>query len=95
MLASLVFFAAGEGVAGAIPPLAKSDYLLEKPELAIRAIKLGQEGEIVVNGVTYDGYMGELGLSDEEVADVMNYISNSWENKGSKIWTAKEVKAID
>ena len=84
----------GEGVEALNPPLAKSDYLLKTPEKALRAIKIGLEGPVVVNGVKYDGMMAGLGLSDEEVADVMNYISNSWGNKSAKIYTPKMVAAI-
>jgi len=84
----------GEGVPDLNPPLAKSDYLLKTPEKALRAIKLGLEGPIQVNGVKYDGMMAELGLSNQEVADVMNYISNSWGNSSPKIFTPKMVESI-
>lgn len=85
---------AGEGVDGVYPPLAKSDYLLKNREASIRGIKFGQQGEITVNGKTYDGYMAPLGLDDEEVADVMNYITNSWGNKNDKMITTEEVSRI-
>ena len=84
----------GEGIPELNPPLAKSDYLLKTPEKAIKAIKLGLEGPIVVNGLKYEGMMAELGLSNQEVADVMNYISNSWGNSSSKIYTPKMVEAV-
>ena len=83
----------GKGMEGAFPPLAKSDYLLKNPEKAIHAIKYGQEGEITVNGETYNNIMPAPGLSDQEVADVMNYILNSWGNKG-KLVTLKAVEAV-
>ncbi|MDO5971702.1 cytochrome c [Flavivirga aquimarina] len=84
----------GEGVENVYPPLAKSDYLIKKREESIRGIKYGLEGEIVVNGITYNSNMAALGLSDDEVADVMNYITNSWGNKNNKIVTEEEVKNI-
>lgn len=84
----------GEGVINAFPPLASSDYLMEEREASIRGIKYGQSGELVVNGVTYNGVMTPMGLEDEEVADVMNYISNSWGNSSYKIVTLEEVEAI-
>lgn len=84
----------GEGVANTFPPLAKSDYLLKNREASIRGIKYGQSGEILVNGVTYNGVMPAMGLSDEEVADVMNYILNSWGNTSKKIVTLEEVSLI-
>ena len=83
----------GEGVPGAFPPLAGADYLLQKRQESIHAVKYGQKGELTVNGVIYNNIMLPLYLSDEEVADVMNYILNSWGNKGEFV-TVEEVKAI-
>lgn len=84
----------GEGVANVFPPLAKSDYLMENREASIRGIKYGQQGVIVVNGVTYNSAMASLGLEDEEIADVMNFISNSWGNSSGKIVTVEEVASV-
>ncbi|MBC8768946.1 cytochrome c [Arenibacter sp. BSSL-BM3] len=84
----------GEGVEKTFPPLAKSDYLLKKRVESIRGIKYGQQGEIIVNGVTYNNTMASMGLYDDEIADVMNYILNSWGNKSSKMVTPDEVAAI-
>ncbi len=84
----------GEGVTGAFPPLANSDYLLNKRTESIRAVKYGQQGEILVNGVTYNSVMTPLGLTDQEVADVMNYILNSWGNTTDKKVTVAEVAAV-
>jgi len=84
----------GKGVPKIYPPLAKSDYLMEKKEESIRAIKYGMKGEVVVNGVTYNQIMSPLGLLDDEVADVMNYISNSWGNEADRMFTEKEVAKV-
>jgi len=84
----------GEGVVNAFPPLADSDYLMGNREASIRGIKYGQSGELVVNGVTYNSVMTPMGLEGEEVADVMNFISNSWGNTSIKIVTLEEVEAI-
>jgi mono/diheme cytochrome c family protein len=84
----------GEGVENVYPPLAKSDYLFKNREASIRGIKYGQRGEIVVNGKTYNSVMVAMGLNDDEVADVMNYITNSWGNKNDKIITEEEVSKI-
>ncbi len=70
----------GEGVAGIFPPLSNSDYLLNNVIESIYAIKYGMQGPITVNGELYDGIMVSQGLDNEEIADVMNYILNSWEN---------------
>ncbi|GGW30822.1 c-type cytochrome [Arenibacter certesii] len=84
----------GKGVEKTFPPLAKSDYLLKNREESIRGIKFGQQGEIVVNGITYNNTMPAMGLDDEEIADVMNYILNSWGNKGKDFVTPEEVSKI-
>lgn len=85
----------GEGVAGVFPPLARSDYLMGKREASIRAVKYGQSGEITVNGVTYNNMMMAQGLTNEEVADVMNYILNSWGNQSGDLVTGEEIAAIE
>lgn len=84
----------GKGVPKAFPPLANSDYLMNKRKESITAIKFGMSGEITVNGIKYNGVMAPLGLSDEEVADVMNYITNSWGNENDKMITESEVSKI-
>ena len=84
----------GEGVLNTFPPLAKSDYLANNRESSIRGVKYGQRGEITVNGVVYNNTMMPLGLEDEEIADVMNYVMNSWGNQQDKPVTTEEVSAI-
>ncbi|GGK32862.1 hypothetical protein GCM10007962_28950 [Yeosuana aromativorans] len=84
----------GLGQEDIYPPLAKSDYLMTNREASIRGIKFGQQGEMVVNGKTYNNIMSPLGLTDDEVADVMNYITNSWGNTNDKMVTIEEVSKI-
>jgi mono/diheme cytochrome c family protein len=84
----------GKGVPKAFPPLADSDYLRNKQTESIKAVKNGMSGKIVVNGITYNSVMSPLGLSDEEVADVMNYINNSWGNKIKNIVTPEKVSKL-
>jgi mono/diheme cytochrome c family protein len=84
----------GQGVTGTFPPLAGSDWLTQNREGSIQSVKYGQQGEIVVNGVTYNGVMAPLGLSDKEVADVLNFVMNSWENTQEKMVTEAEVAAV-
>lgn len=83
----------GEGIPGAFPPLAASDYLMENKERSIRTVMYGLEGEIVVNGVTYNSIMTPMGLTDEEVAHVLNFVRNSWGNSGEVV-TFEEVEAV-
>lgn len=84
----------GMGVSGVFPPLAKSDFLKSKREESIKAIKYGLQGPITVNGEMYNATMSSLGLSDDEIADVMNYITNTWGNKNDKIITTDEVAKL-
>ena len=84
----------GKGVEKVYPPLANSDYLIKNREASIKGVKFGMQGEITVNGKKYNSVMPSLGLSDDEIADVMNYITNSWGNKSSKIITEAEVSKI-
>ncbi|MFD0989800.1 c-type cytochrome [Mariniflexile jejuense] len=84
----------GKGVERVYPPLANSDYLKKNREASIKAIKFGLQGSITVNGKKYNSVMTPLGLSDDEIADVMNYISNTWGNKNDKIVTEAEVSKV-
>lgn len=84
----------GNGVAGTFPPLAKADYLNKQTTASIKAVKYGLQGEIVVNGETYQGTMPKPGLYDDEIADIMNYILNSWGNKSAEIITEEKVSVI-
>lgn len=82
----------GEGIEGTFPPLAKSDYLMADKKRSIQQIIHGASGEIKVNGVMYNGEMPAVDLTDEEVSDVLNYVRNTWGNKGEAV-TPAEVKA--
>ncbi|MGB3589783.1 MAG: cytochrome c [Tunicatimonas sp.] len=83
----------GEGIPGAFPPLAESDYLMADKTRSIQQVMHGSEGEMVVNGETYNGMMPPQPLSDEEIAHVLNFVRNSWGNEGEVV-TFAEVKAV-
>ncbi|MEM5566126.1 cytochrome c [Psychroserpens sp. AS72] len=85
----------GKGVPKAFPPLASSDFLMNNREKSLKAIKYGQSGEITVNGQKYNSVMSPLGLEDQEIADVMNFITNSWGNTNDMFTTADEVSKIE
>mgnify|MGYP000113325338 FL=1 len=84
----------GKGVSGVFPPLAQSDYLLNDIDLSIKGIKYGMSGPITVNGEQYNGVMQNQGLDDVEIADVMNYVVNSWGNKSKEVITPERVASI-
>ncbi len=86
--------ATGEGIPGAFPPLAGSDYLTADKTRAIKQVLNGSEGEIVVNGVTFNGVMPPQKdvLNDQQIADVLNYVSHTWKNDGDT-FTPEDVAA--
>ncbi len=70
----------GQGIKAVFPPLAKSDYLNNNKDKSIDAVLFGLKGEITVNGEKYNSVMPSQTLSDQEVADVLNYVYNNWGN---------------
>ncbi|MDH6601511.1 nitrite reductase (NO-forming) [Myroides gitamensis] len=70
----------GQGIEGIFPPLAKSDYLNADVSRAIKTVINGLEGEITVNKIKYNSIMTSQNLSDQEIADVLTYVYNSWGN---------------
>ena len=84
----------GEGIEKIYPPLNNSDYLLKNLDKSIYSIKYGLTGEIIVNGIKYNGVMASQGLEDDEIADVMNYITNSWDNNLNVQITTKRVNEL-
>mgnify|MGYP001354350173 CR=1 FL=1 len=85
----------GKGVPKVFPPLAKSDYLKNYRIESIKAIKYGLSGEITVNGEKYNTAMASQGLTNKEIAAVMNYITNSWGNKNTSLITEEEVSKVE
>src|SRR5690554_6035368 len=83
----------GQGVEGAFPPLAKADYLNEDVDRAIDIVLNGKSGEITVNGKKYNSVMTAQALSDEDVANVLTYVYNSWGNNKTDV-TPEMVKAV-
>jgi len=81
----------GEGMEAVYPPVAKTDYV-QDVQKNIDIILNGQNGPITVNGKQYDGSMDPMKyLSDKEIADVLNYVRNNWDNKYPMI-TESQVK---
>ena len=85
----------GKGDLINIPLLDGSDWLTKKRKLSIQSVKFGQNGPITVKGKKFNNIMPPLGLSNQEVADVMNYIMNSWSNKQKKMVTVEEVAVVN
>ena len=77
--------ASGAGIKDVYPPLAKSDYLMADKARSIGIVVNGLSGEVTVNGAKYDNEMLSNDLTDRQVSDVLNYVRNSWGNKGEAV----------
>lgn len=68
----------GSGLGDLYPPIANSDYLVNK-ERIICMIKYGASGDMVVNGKTYNQAMpANRDLYDLDIASIMTFIYNEW-----------------
>jgi nitrite reductase (NO-forming) len=90
--------AEGQGVPGAFPPVAKSDYLNtianSKRQELVEIVLRGRTGKITVNGTEYNGVMTAVaGLDDEKLATLLTWVSNTWGNK-APAFTTDEVKKL-
>ncbi len=85
----------GLGLPNQIPPLARSDVLMGDRTSAIRGIIQGRTGELTVNGRKYNGTMIPLAnLSDQQIADVVTFVRNSWGNIDTNAVTTNEVSKL-
>jgi mono/diheme cytochrome c family protein len=82
----------GEGLGALIPPLAGSDYLSAHRDRLACIVRYGLQDTIVVNGQVYVEKMaGNASLSDVQIANVLNYVLQSWGNKHAPL-TFEEVR---
>ena len=82
----------GQGIPTVFPPLAGSDFLNADSKRAINTVLHGLTGEVTVNGKKYNNVMPGQNLTDEEIANALTYVYDSWGNKKVRI-TAAMVKA--
>jgi len=78
----------GNGLENAFPSLVKTGNLGDKNKL-VKIVTKGMRGPIVVKSAKFDAEMAGFDLSDKEVADVLNYIRNSWGNKAPLIQSSE------
>jgi nitrite reductase (NO-forming) len=84
----------GEGLAGVFPPLAKSDFLAPDHAKAIAVVLNGLSGPVKVNGKDYNSVMPPMSqLTDDEIANILTYVTNSWGNTGNQVTQAEVAKA--
>lgn len=77
----------GLGLAGAFPPLLKSEWVNGAPETVVRILLHGLQGPVEVEGATYNGAMPAWKnvLKDEEIAAVATYIRQWAPNSASPV----------
>ena len=79
----------GEGIPNAFPPLAKSDFLNADHDRAIGILLHGRTGPITVNGKNFDSVMPAIALNNEQIANVLTYVLNSFGNNGGQVTSAQ------
>lgn len=84
----------GSGVPHLNPPLIKTQWTMGDKKVLINIILNGLDEEIEVDGDIYHNIMPAMSyLTDQEIADVLTYVRNSFGNKASQV-KEDEVKAI-
>lgn len=85
----------GKGLPAVFPPLAGSDFLKADTNRAIRIVTKGLTGPVTVNGATFNNVMPphEASLNQEQMADVLTYVMNSFGNDFGTV-SAADVKRV-
>lgn len=85
----------GEGISGAFPPLAGSDWVTGDVSTLGRIVLHGLQGPIEVSGQRYDGVMPAFGerLSDPELAELLTFLRTSMNENSSPV-TVEEIGEI-
>jgi nitrite reductase (NO-forming) len=85
----------GQGLEGVFPPLAKSDFLMADVKRAIGIVLNGLTGPVTVNGKSFSSVMPPMSqLNDDEIANILTFVTNSWGNQSGKQVTADEVAEV-
>jgi cytochrome c551 len=86
----------GKGLGRLYPPLAQSDYMITNFEQVICLMKYGKQGEIVVNGKSFNKAMpGIPSLTELEIAEIATYIYGNWGNTPRLIETQEVGKILE
>ncbi len=84
----------GEGLPGVFPPLAKSSIIAADPKRPIQILLHGLTGKVTVNDKEYNSVMPPMSqLNDDEMANIITFVLNSWGNPGGRIATEEVAKA--
>jgi mono/diheme cytochrome c family protein len=82
----------GSGVPHLNPPLIKTSFVLGDKKKLIGIVLKGLS-DVEIDGESYSNPMPSMNfLSDDDIANVLTYVRNSFTNKGSAV-TPAEVKA--
>lgn len=83
----------GRGMRGMHPPLIKNKTVNGNVDKLIDITLNGMTGKIVIDGVEYNGIMPpHLHLTDQQVADVLTYVRQSFGNQSGPVTSAQVVK---
>jgi mono/diheme cytochrome c family protein len=78
--------ATGNGLPGAFPPLAGSEWANGDAETMIRIVIAGLQGPVTVKGQQFNSMMPPPpGLDDEKIAQVLTFVRSHFGNKASKV----------
>ena len=78
--------AEGEGIPGLHPPLANTSYVLGDKINLVNIILLGMYDPVTIDNVNYTSVMPSFAqLTDQEIADVLSYVRNSFGNNATGI----------
>ena len=84
----------GGGVPKMNPPLISTSYVTGDKKKLIQWVLRGSTQNIPIDGKTYSNNMpSQANLKDEDIADILTYVRNSFGNKASSI-TATDVKNV-
>ena len=87
----------GQGLPGAYPPLAGSEWAMGPEDRIIRIVLNGLSGPITVKSTSFNNSMPAFGpqLRDEQIADVLTYVRSEWGNNATAVSPdkVKEIRA--
>lgn len=84
----------GSGVPNMNPPLTGTKWVLGSKTVLIQQVLKGSQGKVEIDGDFFHNSMPpQPHLTDQQIADVLSYVRNSFGNKAS-IVTPAEVKVV-
>jgi len=77
----------GGGIPGAFPPLASNKVVQGDPQYVSRVVLYGLQGQVTVNGQSYNGAMPGFAssLTDDQISQILTYVRSSWGNNAPAV----------